>query len=574
MAEIQGNDPGGVVREVKGAQMPHELNPLYDWVNRDVLGSPCTMTEDYLTELKNSGVIFGGGEEEGHYRVELPRAGERVCELNLEHPRVPHWLWVNEVMFTEFGVRIPFSPFQQRLLQRCFGAPSQFHPNAWSAIRCFELVTEFLELPQDLEVFLYLFTVFSPNAEGKAKKGYMSVRLGKGRKIFSLYEESFHDFKGRYFKVFAVGDHPPFSLTLERDAGRFPSYWSKDAEVNYVPTAYRKLNEDQRDTTDILLWLFSQRVLKPKAVLGNPEWARATIVKMAGKNKTLANLRRAMVANPQGLIILSSSTGQASSSVPEGGSSSNVEGGAGSRPEVSSLIREEVPEPQVELPPLSSSLGKRGAEEAASAQKRPRISEGSQRDFCPMDRSFDASGHIEANFLGPQAMEALRDYDPMENLRWAEWAMLRSTTIMKSIESRLTLADQWEHRCGNEEAEAAKSKAEKDLEAALADAKEKSIELQRLRDRKAGFLADLELAKKGLSEEKNRADKAEASLAATEQARQELIKLAEDSVKATEDALKEQILVLALDFDVSLLGAWKEVVDGQIVDPPPHPSQD
>ncbi|MED6190586.1 hypothetical protein PIB30_107334, partial [Stylosanthes scabra] len=54
----------------------------------------------------------------------------------------------------------------------------------------------------------------------------------------------------------------------------------------------------------------------------------------------------------------------------------------------------------------------------------------------------------------------------------------------------------------------------------------------------------------------------------------EIIKLAEDSVKATEDALKEQVLVLAPDFGVSLLGAWKEVVDGQIVDPPPQPSQD
>ncbi|MED6208692.1 hypothetical protein PIB30_047677 [Stylosanthes scabra] len=288
MAEPQRD--GEVVREVDAAQLPHELDPLYSWVNRDVLGSPSTMTEEYLTELKSSGEIFGGGEEERHYRVELPHCGERVCGLNLEHPRVPHWLWVNEVMLTEFGVRIPFTPFQQWLLQRCFIAPSQFHLNAWSAIRCFELVTEFLVLPLDPEVFLYLFTVFSTNAEGKAKKGYMSVRPGKNRRIFGLYEESFHDFKGRYFKVFPEGDHPPFWLTLEGDAGRFPSYWSKDAGVNYVPSA----------------------------VLGNPELARATIVKMAGKNKTLANLRRAMILNPQGLIVLSLSGGQASSSALEG----------------------------------------------------------------------------------------------------------------------------------------------------------------------------------------------------------------------------------------------------------------
>ncbi|MED6111747.1 hypothetical protein PIB30_055140 [Stylosanthes scabra] len=288
-------------------------------------------------------------------------------------------------MFTEFGVRIPFTPFQQRLLQRCFVAPSQFHPNAWSAIRCFELVTEFLELPQDPEVFLYLFTVFSPNADRKAKKGYMSVRPGKGCRIFGLYEESFHDFKGRYFKVFPVGDHPPFWLTLERDA-----------------------------------------------------------VKMAGKNKTLANLRRAMIANPQGPIVLTPFGGQASSSALEGGSSSNVQGGTEARLEVSSPVQEE-PEQQVEVPPPPSLLGKTATGEAASAQKRPRISEGSQRDFCPMDRSFNASGYIESNFLGHRAVEALRDYDPMESLCWAKWAMLRSATIMKSIEPRLTLADQWEN---------------------------------------------------------------------------------------------------------------------------------
>ncbi|MED6143747.1 hypothetical protein PIB30_008693 [Stylosanthes scabra] len=571
MAEVQGNDHSGVVREVEEAQMPHELDPLYNWVNRDVLGSPPTLTEDYLTKLKSSGVICGGGEEERLYRVELPRRGEKVCGLNLEHPRVPHWLWVNEVMFTEFGVRIPFTPFQQRLLQRCFVAPSQFHPNAWSAIRCFELVTEFLELPQDPEVFLYLFTVFSPNADGKAKKGYVSVRPGKGRRIFVLYEESFHDFKRRYFKVFPVGVHPPFWLTLEGDVCRFPSYWSKDAGGNYVLVLYRKMNEEQRDTADVLLWLFSERVLKAKAILGNLERARALIVKMAGRNKTLANLLRAMAANPQSPIILSPSGGQVSSSALEG----------------------EMPKQQVEAPPPPSSLGKRTSGEAGSAQKRPRVSEGSQQDVCPMDRSFNASGYIESNFLGPRAVEALRNYDPTESLHWAEWAMLRSATIMKSIELRLTLADQWENLCvkltrelkmltqqktGIEkekvEAEEAKSKAEEDLAASLTAVKEKDVELHVLRDREAGFLADLELAKKELLEDKSRANKAESSLAATEQPRQELIKLAEDSVKATEDALKEQVLVLAPDFDVSLLGAWKEVVDGQIVDPPPQPSQD
>ncbi|MED6124263.1 hypothetical protein PIB30_057322 [Stylosanthes scabra] len=362
MAEVRGNDPGERVREVEGAQMPHELNPLNSWATRDVLGSPSTLMEDYLKSLKES----GGGEEEEHYRVELLRRGERICELNLEHPRVPHWLWVNEVMFIEFGVRIPFTSFQQRLLQRCFVAPSQFHPNAWSSIRCFELVTEYLELPQDPKV------------------------------IFGLYEESFHDFKGRYFKVFPVGDHPPFWLTLERDAGRFPSYWSKDAGLNYVPVSYKRLNDEQRDTADILLWLFSKRFLKPKAVLGNLERAREEILNMAGGKKSLALLRQAMQQNPQGPIILDPTSGQVSSSNPEGGGSSTVGEGATTQLEISSSIQEEGPEHQVEALP-SSPTEKTADDGTTSARKRLRTSDGVQRDLCPIDRSFDASGFIENN---------------------------------------------------------------------------------------------------------------------------------------------------------------------------------
>ncbi|MED6210981.1 hypothetical protein PIB30_069285 [Stylosanthes scabra] len=174
MVENQPENQEAAIRVVETAQVPRELSTIYRWVTRDVLGAPPILSQGYLDELKLSGVIFGGGELERRYRVEAARPGDRVCYLNLDHPTIPNWLWVNEVMFTEFGVRVPFFDFQQRLLNRAFVAPSQLHPNAWSAIRCFELVTESLELPQDPEVFLYLFTFFSPNTEGKTKKGYMS----------------------------------------------------------------------------------------------------------------------------------------------------------------------------------------------------------------------------------------------------------------------------------------------------------------------------------------------------------------------------------------------------------------
>ncbi|MED6196709.1 hypothetical protein PIB30_049892 [Stylosanthes scabra] len=351
--------------------------------------------------------------------------------------------------------------------------------------------------------------------------------------------------------------------------------------------SYKKLNEEQRDTADILLWLFSKRFLKPKAVLGNPERPREAILEMAGGKKSLALLRRAIQANPQGPVVPDPTSGQASSSNPEGGGSSNVGGGATAQLEISSPIKEEGPEEQVEVVPSSPS-GKPANDETTSARKRPRIFDASERDLCPIDLSFNASGFIESNFMGPRALEALRDYDPIESIRWVQWAMLRSATILKSVEPRLTMVDHWERRCtqltgemklldlrlselekGNAETESAKSRAEKDLEAALKATGERDVEIQRLKDREVGLLAELEFAKKQVTAEKARADKAEASFTAAEAGRQKMLKVAEDAVKEAEAALKEQILVLAPDFDVSLLGAFKEVVDGQIVDPPP-----
>ncbi|MED6119894.1 hypothetical protein PIB30_015844 [Stylosanthes scabra] len=88
--------------------------------------------------------------------------------------------------------------------------------------------------------------------------------------------------------------------------------------------------------------------------------------------------------NPQGPIVLDPTSGQASSSNPEGGRSSTVGGGATTQLEISSPIQEEGLEHQVEAVP-SSPAGKPADDETTSAQKRPRTSNGAQRDLCPID---------------------------------------------------------------------------------------------------------------------------------------------------------------------------------------------
>ncbi|MED6147025.1 hypothetical protein PIB30_040133 [Stylosanthes scabra] len=391
----------------------------------------------------------------------------------------------------------------------------------------------------------------------------MSVRPGKYRRIFGLYEESFNDFKGRYFKVFPVGDHPPFWLTLEREAGRFPSYWSKDAGLNYFLVSYKKLNEEQRDTADILLWLFSKRFLKPKAVLGSPERAREAIrmynlhfefsVEMAGRKKALALLRQAMQANPQGLVVPNPMSGQASSSNPKGGGSSNAGEGAATQLEISSRFRRKGRSNKLtsfHRPPPGSML----------TTRRLRLGRG--RGFLK----------VLSGIFAPLTDLSMRR-GTLRITSWVPvpWKLSVTTTRCKALVGSSgpcsRRADLEEEKAG---VEAAKSQAEKDLEVSLKAGKEKDAEVQRLKDREVSLSTELESLRKQVSDEKARADKVEASFTATEAGRQQVLKLAEDAVKETENALKEQILVLAPDFNVSLLGAFKEIVDGWIVDPSPE----
>ncbi|MED6206447.1 hypothetical protein PIB30_026776 [Stylosanthes scabra] len=529
-------------------QMPHELPSIYRWVSNDVLGTPSILDQDYLNELKESGVIFGGGDLERRYRVVAARRTTPV----------------------EPGFRGPVSAASQLL-------------GVYSLLR---IVTEFLELPQEPEVFLSLFKFYSSDTSGRTKKGYMSVRPTKNRKIFTLYEDSFHDFKGRYFNIFAVGDHRPFLLSLEGD-GLFPPYWSDQAGFGIAPVKYEGLNADKRDTTDILTFLFSKNNLSSKTLLGSPEESRKAIARMAGNDVTLARLRRLIRPAPSQSLQPSSAvpTGESqrtpatsagkTQAEPDGGSSSNVGTATEQFVEISSLVRVEVP-----VPPSSSPRKRRSAVEDLPDPKRTQASEGGSRKSCPLDRSFDAPGFIESHLLGPKAQEVLRDCDPLESVRWAEWAIIRSATILRSVELRWTIAYEVERRNAKllgdakllglqkvvleeekKEAVQGRLKAEEELRVLMAKfealAREKEEEVGRLRQREEGLLA----------EPRRKSDLAEVSASELQGQCADLAEDAKGAIAATEAALKAQLVILELEFDTDQSSFFKDIVDGRVVDP-------
>ncbi|MED6176059.1 hypothetical protein PIB30_084289 [Stylosanthes scabra] len=409
----------------------------------------------------------------------------------------------------------------------------------------------------------------------------MSVRPTKHRKIFTLYEDSFHDFKGWYFKIFAVGNHRPFWLSLEGD-GLFPPYWSDQAGFDIAPVKYEGLNADKRDTADILTFLFSNNNLSSKSLLNSPEESRKAIAKMAGNNTMLARLRRLVRSAPAKSLPSSSAVpASGAQSVPtESAGKALVEPDGGSSTDVGKIgVGEQVVEvsspagEEISLPPPPSPKRSRSAVEGAGGSKRARTSEGGSRDFCPMDRSFDASGFVESHLLGPRAQEILRDCDPLESIRWAEWAMISAATVLKSMETRLTIADEAERlnakllgdaktlnlqkmakgRGGSEGSEG----RDGDL------GKEKAAEIERLRHREEVLLAEVEKFRGSATEEKVRADLAAASVADLQKQCEDLAEDAKGAVAATEGALKAQLAILLPDFDTDQISFFKDIVDGK-----------
>ncbi|MED6188637.1 hypothetical protein PIB30_087763 [Stylosanthes scabra] len=175
-----------------------------------------------------------------------------------------------------------------------------------------------------------------------------------------------------------------------------------------------------------------------------------------------------------------------------------------------------------------------------------------------MDRSFDASGFVTSHLQGPRAQEILRDCDPKESVRWAEWAMIRVATIMKSVEPHLTIAEEAERRNAKLLGDAKTLNLQKMvLEEEKADAiraklKEKGAEIDRLRRREEGFLAGGKVPGFGSRGKKQCEDLAED---------------AKGAIAATEGALKAQLAILVPDFDTDQISFFKDIVDGRVMEP-------
>ncbi|KAL4316822.1 hypothetical protein AHAS_Ahas15G0323500 [Arachis hypogaea] len=284
---VATNEHIGTSNEAFLTSSHFQKHDLYTWVAEEVKNTPSTITKKDLDELKGSGVIFTFDDVGNNYSLTLPNQEERLCHINHHAKNVPDWMWMYETLFTCLGVRIPFSDFQQDVLKLCGCAPSQMHPNSWAIIRGFELLCSFLDFPISTRVFFYFFNFAI--SFGACGQGFLSFQANHNHRIFNLFEESYHGFKEKYFKVERVSGSQPFFMTSENEK-RFNLYWN--FHVASPKIELKGMNPIERDIIHTLLGLWNDNPLDLRMILADVQASKNVVVKMVGGTEAITAMRR------------------------------------------------------------------------------------------------------------------------------------------------------------------------------------------------------------------------------------------------------------------------------------------
>ncbi|QHO23051.1 uncharacterized protein DS421_12g360290 [Arachis hypogaea] len=459
------------------------------------------------------------------------------------------------------------------LLNRISVAPSQLHLhlNSWASIRCFEMVCEYLELPVSVDVFLFFFNLTNPSKEGKATKGFMSFRSAQGRMIFGLFEDSYHGFKDKYFKVRLVKGRHPFWLSLEGER-LIPTYWNFGAGSNtFIKVTYKGMSAVDRNVADVLLAVFGRNHVNPHLLMGVREVARNYILEMSASVTGLEGLFKTFLADSD-----EEKADEKANGKPENPHEDKKDQAETAGSGHSSSTQQE--DDDLKLIPTP---------------KRQRASSSPEGVLTVMERNFDTGAFIDSQLL-PGTEDHFLGTKLAGQARWMYRTLLRGAAIARKAEFELSRMQSLRRKLDS----AAKannefktqvemlreqlSKTGEKLKAAeekAASAEEKlktsDATVSRLTEREMTLESQLNAAQGwvvALEKERDVAvSSAKAAQAEVEELRKkhkEIVKQGKSAILMTEEALKAQVKIVAPNFDTSAIGVFKTIKDGKIVDMP------
>jgi len=195
---------------------------VYQWAPLHLLAETSTqLPNDHLANLLSSDTdeptYALDREDDSHLNVCIPPQGMPICVDDRANNGVP-FTFIYSAIFKRLRLRLPFTFFEKDLLTELNVAPCQLHPNAWAFIRAFEILCNHFGHPPSTDVFLHFFEAKNPG-----DRSWLSLNGVIGRVILGLYQQSFKDWKGRFYMI-TSNKHSPTLLE------GFPLYWVPKVE--------------------------------------------------------------------------------------------------------------------------------------------------------------------------------------------------------------------------------------------------------------------------------------------------------------------------------------------------------
>ena len=167
------------------------------------------LPDDHLTNLLSSDsdkpTCALDREDHSHLGVCIPPRDMPICVDDRATNGVP-FTFIYSSIFKRLRLRLPFTFFEKDLLTELNVAPYQLHPNAWAFTRAFEILCNHFGHPFSTDVFLQFFEV-----KNQGNRSWVSLNSVSGRVILGLYQQSFKDWKGRFYMI-TSNEHSPTLL--------------------------------------------------------------------------------------------------------------------------------------------------------------------------------------------------------------------------------------------------------------------------------------------------------------------------------------------------------------------------
>ena len=200
----------------------HDNARVYDWAPLALLAETSTLLpqghlKSLLSNDPDEPSCAIDRENDFNIRIRIPPRGMPICADDRATNGVP-FTFVYSAIFKRLKLRLPFTFFEKELMMELNVAPCQLHPNAWAFIRAFEILCNYFGHNASVDVFLYFFEAKNPG-----DRSWVSLNGVAGRVLLGLYQQSFKDWKGRFYMISAT---PQSSTLLEG----FPLYWVPGVE--------------------------------------------------------------------------------------------------------------------------------------------------------------------------------------------------------------------------------------------------------------------------------------------------------------------------------------------------------